>query len=73
VATPAAACGGGSSPSLEAGAAGGNFAGPPETVDPGGPGPAPRLGEHGRAVLSEAGFDAARIDALIASGAMRVA
>jgi crotonobetainyl-CoA:carnitine CoA-transferase CaiB-like acyl-CoA transferase len=28
-------------------------------------GPAPELGEHGRAVLEEAGFDAAEIDALL--------
>ena len=33
------------------------------------PGPAPMLGEHTRAVLAEAGYDAAGIDALIAGGA----
>ena len=31
---------------------------------------APVLGEHSRAVLAEAGFDAARIEALVASGAV---
>jgi crotonobetainyl-CoA:carnitine CoA-transferase CaiB-like acyl-CoA transferase len=33
--------------------------------------PAPRAGEHSRSVLREAGFDDARIDALLASGALR--
>ena len=32
-------------------------------------GPAPRLGEHTREVLAEAGYDAAAVEALIASGA----
>jgi crotonobetainyl-CoA:carnitine CoA-transferase CaiB-like acyl-CoA transferase len=31
------------------------------------PGPAPHLGEHGRAVLTELGLDAAHIDALLGS------
>ena len=34
---------------------------------------APRLGEHTREVLAEAGLDAAAIDALLASGAARAA
>jgi len=34
---------------------------------------APRLGEHTREVLGEAGLSAAQIDALIASGAARAA
>ncbi len=33
--------------------------------------PAPRAGEHSRSVLREAGFDDTRIDALLASGALR--
>ena len=33
-------------------------------------GPAPRLGEHGREVLTEAGLDSASIDALKSSGAL---
>lgn len=33
--------------------------------------PAPRAGQHSRSVLQEAGFDTARIDALLASGALR--
>lgn len=33
--------------------------------------PAPRLGQHGCEVLREIGYDAARIDALLASGALR--
>jgi len=32
-------------------------------------GPAPRLGEHTREVLAEAGYDAAAVETLIASGA----
>jgi crotonobetainyl-CoA:carnitine CoA-transferase CaiB-like acyl-CoA transferase len=35
--------------------------------------PPPRLGEHSREVLAEAGFAAAEIDALVAAGAVRVA
>lgn len=34
------------------------------------PTPAPRVGEHSRAVLREIGYDDARIDALLASGAL---
>jgi crotonobetainyl-CoA:carnitine CoA-transferase CaiB-like acyl-CoA transferase len=34
--------------------------------------PAPRLGEHGRAVLAEAGYDAPAIAALVAEGALRL-
>lgn len=37
------------------------------------PRPAPRIGEHTRSVLAEAGFDAAAIDAMLASGAAREA
>ena len=33
-------------------------------------GPAPRLGEHGREVLAEAGLDSTSIDALKSSGAL---
>ncbi len=36
-------------------------------------GPAPRLGEHSRAVLAEAGYDEAEIDALLAKGVSRQA
>ena len=36
------------------------------------PGPAPRQGEHTRAILREAGLDEGSIDALVASGAARV-
>ncbi|MFT3813070.1 MAG: CoA transferase [Acidovorax sp.] len=36
---------------------------------PADPTPAPRVGEHSRAVLAEIGYDAARIDALLAAGA----
>ena len=32
--------------------------------------PAPRVGEHSRAVLREVGYDEARIDALLQSGAV---
>jgi crotonobetainyl-CoA:carnitine CoA-transferase CaiB-like acyl-CoA transferase len=35
--------------------------------------PSPRAGEHTRAILADAGFDAAAIDALLASGAARQA
>jgi len=38
---------------------------------PGAATPAPRLGQHSRAVLREAGYDDARIDALVAGGAVR--
>jgi len=34
--------------------------------------PAPRLGEHGREVLSEAGFTAVEVDALVAGGVLRL-
>jgi crotonobetainyl-CoA:carnitine CoA-transferase CaiB-like acyl-CoA transferase len=34
-------------------------------------GPAPLLGEHSRAILTEAGYDAAAIDDLIARGIVR--
>jgi crotonobetainyl-CoA:carnitine CoA-transferase CaiB-like acyl-CoA transferase len=34
--------------------------------------PAPRLGEHGREVLAEAGFGAEEIEALVAEGALRL-
>jgi crotonobetainyl-CoA:carnitine CoA-transferase CaiB-like acyl-CoA transferase len=34
--------------------------------------PAPRLGEHTREVLREAGFADARIDAMVKSGAARL-
>jgi crotonobetainyl-CoA:carnitine CoA-transferase CaiB-like acyl-CoA transferase len=34
--------------------------------------PAPRLGEHGREVLTEAGLSDAEIEALAASGALRL-
>jgi formyl-CoA transferase len=37
---------------------------------PDAPRPAPRLGEHSREVLQQAGFDAAQIDALVAEGAV---
>ena len=36
------------------------------------PGPAPHLGEHGRQVLEQLGYDAARIAALQAAGAVRL-
>lgn len=36
------------------------------------PRPAPRLGEHGRAVLAEAGLGTGAIDALLADGALRL-
>jgi crotonobetainyl-CoA:carnitine CoA-transferase CaiB-like acyl-CoA transferase len=36
------------------------------------PGPAPRTGEHSRAILQELGYDEARIGALAASGAVRL-
>jgi formyl-CoA transferase len=35
--------------------------------------PAPRLGEHSREILAEAGYGAAEIDALIAAAAIRQA
>lgn len=35
-------------------------------------GPAPRLGEHGRAILAEAGYDEAGIAALVEEGALRL-
>ena len=38
-------------------------------ADDGPKGPSPRAGEHTRAVLAEAGFGAAEIDAMYASGA----
>ena len=38
-------------------------------ADDGPKGPSPRAGEHTRAVLSEAGYSAAEIDAMYASGA----
>lgn len=41
-----------------------------EGSDP--PRPAPRLGEHGRAVLAEAGLGASEIDALLADEALRL-
>jgi crotonobetainyl-CoA:carnitine CoA-transferase CaiB-like acyl-CoA transferase len=34
--------------------------------------PAPRLGEHGREVLGEAGFSPQEIDALVAEGAVKL-
>jgi crotonobetainyl-CoA:carnitine CoA-transferase CaiB-like acyl-CoA transferase len=40
-------------------------------ADDGPKGAAPRCGEHTRAVLADAGYDAAEIDTLIASGAAR--
>lgn len=43
------------------------FSKTPTTVERG----APQIGEHSREVLAEAGFDAAAIDALLASGAVR--
>ncbi|GLS44823.1 CaiB/BaiF CoA transferase family protein [Methylobacterium brachythecii] len=36
-------------------------------------GPAPTFGQHGRAILSEAGYDQAAIEALVASGIIREA
>jgi len=53
---------------------GGSFRAPAAPVrfpaTPTGPaGPAPKLGEHTREVLAEAGYDPAAVDALIASGA----
>lgn len=53
---------------------GGSFKAPAAPVrfpqTPTGPaGPAPKLGEHTREVLAEAGYDAAAVEALIASGA----
>jgi crotonobetainyl-CoA:carnitine CoA-transferase CaiB-like acyl-CoA transferase len=36
------------------------------------PQPAPRLGEHGRQVLEELGYDAARIESLAAGGAVHL-
>jgi crotonobetainyl-CoA:carnitine CoA-transferase CaiB-like acyl-CoA transferase len=38
-------------------------------ADDGPKGPSPQLGEHTRAVLADAGFSAAEIDAMFASGA----
>ena len=39
---------------------------------PGRPGlPPPRYGEHGREILTEAGFDGASIDALLAAGILK--
>jgi crotonobetainyl-CoA:carnitine CoA-transferase CaiB-like acyl-CoA transferase len=53
---------------------GGSFKAPAAPVrfpaTPTGPaGPAPKLGEHTREVLAEAGYDRAAVDALIAGGA----
>jgi crotonobetainyl-CoA:carnitine CoA-transferase CaiB-like acyl-CoA transferase len=53
---------------------GGSFWGPASPVrfpgvDTSPTGPAPKLGQHTREVLIEAGYDPAAVDALIASGA----